>query len=95
VSEAGPVSLSERTGRRSIESASTEIVAGELSETVWILLNPVEAFVIPSEVGKMYEKDGQEPPVSGWTGLLLFPFGFLIIPAIVWFVKVQEALNRY
>jgi hypothetical protein len=53
------------------------------------------AFVIPSEVGKMYKKDGQRPPMSGWTGLWLFPFGFLIIPAIVWFVKVQEALNRY
>jgi hypothetical protein len=55
----------------------------------------VMAFVIPSEVGRMYEKDGQQPPVAGWTGLWLFPFGILIIPAIVWFVKVQEALNRY
>jgi hypothetical protein len=59
------------------------------------LVIPVMAFVIPSEVGKMYEKDGQQPPVTGWTGLWLFPFGVLIIPAIVWFVKVQEALNRY
>ena len=30
-----------------------------------------------------------------WTGLWLFPFGILIVPAIVWFVKVQRALNRY
>jgi Domain of unknown function (DUF4234) len=66
-----------------------------LGLVIWILISPVMAFVIPSEVGKMYEKNGQEPPVSGWTGLWLFPFGFLIIPAIVWFVKVQEALNRY
>ena len=34
-------------------------------------------------------------PVSGWTGLWLFPFGVFIIPAIVWFVKTQGALNRY
>jgi hypothetical protein len=33
--------------------------------------------------------------VTGWTGLWLFPFGILIIPAIVWFVKVQGALNRF
>jgi hypothetical protein len=33
--------------------------------------------------------------MSGWTGLWLFPGGILIIPAIVWFVKVQGALNRY
>ncbi len=43
----------------------------------------------------MYKKDGQEPPVTGWTGLWLFPFGIFLIPAIVWFVKVQGSLNRY
>jgi hypothetical protein len=43
----------------------------------------------------MYKKDGQEPPINGWTGLWLVPGGILIIPAIVWFVKVQGALNRY
>src|SRR6266516_8110983 len=72
-----------------------EGLGGVLGLVVWIVINPVEAFVIPSEVGKMYAKNGQEPPVTGWTGLWLFPFGILIIPAIVWFVKVQEALNRY
>ncbi|HWH55356.1 MAG TPA: DUF4234 domain-containing protein [Gaiellaceae bacterium] len=70
-------------------------LGGVLGLVIWILLSPVMAFVIPSEVGKMYEKDGQQPPVTGWTGLWLFPFGIFIIPAIVWFVKVQEALNRY
>jgi hypothetical protein len=53
------------------------------------------AFVIPSEVGKMYSRSEQAPPVTGWTGLWLFPFGVFVIPAIVWFVKIQEALNRY
>jgi hypothetical protein len=53
------------------------------------------AFVTPSEIGKMYEKSGKQSPVTGWTGLWLFPFGIFVIPAIVWFVKVQEALNRY
>jgi cytochrome c-type biogenesis protein CcmH/NrfF len=43
----------------------------------------------------MYQKDGQHPPVTGWTGLWLFPFGILIIPAFVWFVKVQGSLNTY
>jgi hypothetical protein len=70
-------------------------VGGVLGLVIWILLGAVMAFVIPSEVGKMYRKDGQEPPVSGWTGLWLFPGGILIIPAFVWFVKVQGALNRY
>jgi Domain of unknown function (DUF4234) len=72
-----------------------EGLGGVIGLVIWILINPVMAFVIPSEVGKMYRKDGQEPPMSGWTGLWLFPGAFLIIPAIVWLVKVQGALNRY
>jgi hypothetical protein len=72
-----------------------EGLGGVLGLVIWILLNPVSAFVIPSEAGKMYAKDGREPPLTGWTGLWLYPFGFLFIPALVWFVKVQGALNRY
>jgi drug/metabolite transporter superfamily protein YnfA len=60
-----------------------------------ILLTAVSAFVIPSEVGRMYAKSGKAQPVSGWTGLWLFPFGIFLIPAIVWYVKVQGGLNRY
>ncbi len=70
-------------------------IGGILALVIWILLSPVMAFVIPAEIDNMYKKDGQRPPVTGWTGLWLFPFGVFIIPAIVWFVKVQEALNRY
>ncbi len=72
-----------------------EGLGGVLSLVVWILLGPVMAFVIPSEVGRMYRRDGREAPMSGWTGLWLFPFGIFLIPAIVWFVKIQGALNRY
>jgi hypothetical protein len=62
---------------------------------IWILITPVSGFVIPSEVGKMYRNGGRETPMTGWTGLWLFPGAILIIPAIVWFVKVQGALNRH
>jgi hypothetical protein len=78
-----------------VKQHSGEGIGGVLGLVIWILLSLVSAFVIPSEVGKMYTKDGQEPPVAGWTGLWLFPGAILIIPAIVWFVKVQGALNRY
>jgi hypothetical protein len=70
-------------------------LGGVLGLVVWILISAVSAFVIPSEVGKMYQKAGKQPPVSGWTGLWLFPGIILIIPAFVWFVKIQGALNRY
>jgi hypothetical protein len=72
-----------------------EGIGGVLGHVVWIVVGAVMAFVIPSEIGNMYKKDGREPPVTGWTGLWMFPFGVFIIPAIVWFVKVQGALNRY
>ncbi len=52
-------------------------------------------YTIPSEIGEMYAKDGREKPMTGWTGLWYFPGLILIIPGIVWFVKVQRALNRY
>jgi uncharacterized protein DUF4234 len=72
-----------------------EGLGGVLGLVVWILVGFISAFAIPSEVGKMYERDGQTPPVNGWTGLWLVPGIILVIPAIVWFVKVQRALNRY
>src|SRR6266496_3882250 len=41
-----------------------EGLGGILALVVWILITPVMAFVIPSEVGKMYARDGQEPPMT-------------------------------
>lgn len=78
-----------------VKQHSGEGVGGVIGLVIWILLSFVSAFVIPSEVGKMYARAGQEPPLTGWTGLWLFPGVILIVPAIVWFVKVQGALNRY
>jgi hypothetical protein len=49
-------------------------------------------FFAGSEVGQLYDEDGQQKPVTGLTGFwTLLP----IIGSIVWFVKVQRALNRY
>ena len=78
-----------------IRQHSGEGVGGVIGLVIWILIGFISAFLIPSEVGKLYRKDGQEPPVTGWTGLWLVPGAILIIPAIVWFVKIQRALNRY
>jgi hypothetical protein len=72
-----------------------EGLGGVLGLVVYIVVSPVTAFVIPSELGKMYGGDGKAKPVTGWTGLWLFPFGIFLIPAIVWAVKVQGSLNRY
>jgi hypothetical protein len=56
-----------------------------------ILINPVNWFVLPSEIGNMYARAGQPKPVSGATGFWnLIP----LIGFIIWTVKVQGALNR-
>ena len=81
--------------QQEMKDYSGQGLGGVLGLVIWILLTPVSAFVIPSEAGALYGRDGRERPVTGWTGLWLFPFGILIIPAIVWFVKVQGALNRF
>src|SRR5678815_5034814 len=68
-------------------------IGGILGLVIYILLSPVTFFVVPSEVRYMYEDlDGQKSPVHGITGLW---FILPLIGAIVWFVKVQGALNRY
>ena len=72
-----------------------EGLGGVVGLVVWILLNIVTAFTIPSEIGNMYAQGGREKPMTGLTGLWLYPGILLIVPAIVWFVKVQGALNRY
>jgi len=67
-------------------------VGGVLGLVIWILVSPISWFLIPSEIGKMHQADGREAPFTGWTGLwVLLP----IIGGIVWFVKIQGALNRY
>ena len=49
-------------------------------------------FVAPSEVGKLYAREGQQQPVSGKTGFWMF---LPLVGYFVWVVKVQGALNRF
>ena len=67
-------------------------LGGVLGLVIAIVIGIVNWFVIPSEVGHMYKNDGEEAPITGWTGL------WQLIPLVGWFiwiVKVQGNLNRY
>jgi len=70
-----------------------------LGGLVAFLLAFFVGFVMPfftsDEVGKMHKAAGQEERVTAVTGLWAVPFGIFIIPAIVWFVKTNGALNDY
>ena len=67
-------------------------LGGVLGIVIYLLLNVVLMFTIPNEVDKMYQRDGRESPVSALWGLwFLLP----IIGNIIWYVKVQRALNDF
>ena len=75
-----------------VKNHSGQGVGGVLGLVIYIVISPITWFLVPSEVGKMYQQDGRTAPFTGWTGLwLLLP----IVGAFVWFIKIQGALNRY
>jgi len=52
----------------------------------------ITMFVMPAEVGNLYENDGKDKPISGMTGFWnLLP----IIGSLVWLWKVQGRLNDF
>ncbi len=67
-------------------------VGGWLGLVIHLVISPVTLFLIPAEVKQMYLREEEIPPVSAWTGLWhLIP----LAGAIIWFVKVQGARNRF
>lgn len=59
---------------------------------ITFLFAPITMFLIADEIDKMYQAAGKQSPVSALTGLwVLLP----IIGNIVWYVKVQGALNKH
>jgi hypothetical protein len=67
-------------------------IGGILGLLIAIIFNPINWFVLPSEIGSMYRGDGRRAPMTGWTGL------WILLPLVGWFVwtvKTQGALNRY
>lgn len=80
-----------RTGE-DLKSYNHDGIGGVLSIVIYILLSPVLMFTIPMEIEKMYQRDGRQSPVTTLHGLwFLLP----LIGNIVWYVKVQNALNDF
>ncbi len=58
-----------------------------------LFISPVVMFTIPNEIEQMYQREGRESPISTLWGLwFLLPS---VIGFIVWFPKVQRALNEF
>jgi high-affinity nickel permease len=67
-------------------------IGGGLALLFAIILAIVNVFMLPAEVGNMYQASGRDKPVSGKTGWWVF---LPLVGFIIWVVKVQGSLNRY
>jgi hypothetical protein len=77
---------------KEMKDYSGEGIGGGLGLLFAILIGIVNVFLLPSEIGHLYTRDGKEQTISGLTGFwVLIP----IIGGIIWVVKVQGHLNRY
>jgi apolipoprotein N-acyltransferase len=52
----------------------------------------VSTFLLPAYVGRMYQEDSKQNPVSGYTGFwVLLPY----VGSFIWIWKIQSALNEF
>ena len=71
-------------------------LGGGVALLLGIFVGIVMPFLSSHEVGHLYERRGQKPPVSALTGLWALLLGwFFFVGVIVWFVKTNGALNAY
>jgi hypothetical protein len=70
-------------------------LGGGLALVLTIFVGIAMPYVTASEVGAMYERRGQQKPVSAATGFWFFPGIFILVGPLVWFVKTNGALNNY
>ena len=71
-------------------------IGGGLALVLAIFAGIVMPFVTSSEVGGLYQRRAQQPPVSAATGLWALLLGwFFFVGLFVWFIKTNDALNSY
>jgi hypothetical protein len=77
---------------KEIKAHSGSGLGGGIALLIYLVFSPATFFITASEVGGLFSRVGRPQPVSGVTGLwVLLPF----VGPVVWFVKVNGALNTY
>lgn len=74
---------------------SGEGVGGVLALVIAVIFGIVSPFILSHEVGRLYERRGQTPPVTALTALWFFPGMFIIVGPFIWFIRTNNALNDY
>jgi hypothetical protein len=68
-----------------------EGIGGLLGILFGVCIGIVGIFLLPFEIGNMYEREGKPKPMSWLTGF----WNFLpLVGGIIWVFKVQDAMNR-
>jgi Domain of unknown function (DUF4234) len=70
-------------------------LGGVLALVIAIFFGVVSPFLLSNEVGQLYERRGQQKPVSALTALWFFPGMLILVGPFIWFVKTNNALNEY
>jgi hypothetical protein len=71
---------------------SGEGIGGGIGLLLAIFCGIIAIFILPAEVGNLYEREGKEKPISAMTAFWnLIP----LIGAIIYIYKVQDALNAH
>ena len=77
---------------KDLKEYSGEGIGGGIALLFAFLIGIVNIFLLPSEIGGMYSRDGQEPPVTGVTGCWIF---LPLVGWFIWLVKVQSRMNEF
>jgi hypothetical protein len=72
-----------------------EGVGGVIAVVICLFVGLVNPFLLSHEVGQLYTRRGQEPPVTALTGLWFFPGIFILVGPFIWFIQTNRALNEY
>jgi hypothetical protein len=74
---------------------SGEGLGGVLALVIAIIFGIVSPFLLSNEVGNLYDRRGQQKPVSALTALWFFPGMFILVGPFIWFAQTNRALNEY
>ena len=70
-------------------------LGGGLALVLAFFVGFVMPYITSSEVGAMYERAGDPPPVTWATGLWYFPGMLILVGPLIWFIQTNAALNDY
>ena len=75
-----------------LKTSRGEGLGGILYLVITFILYPVSMFLLANEVEQMYVEAGEEPRITTLWGLwFLLP----IIGQIIWYVRIQNAINEF